>query len=118
MRKYYDHITRIAGNVVTVTASGVGYDELAVISGDKGSSLAQVIHLEGDQVSLQVFAGTEGVSTGDKVRFLTRPMQVPYTDQLLGRVFDGSGRPRDERPATYPCCNLTHSAARPDECPW
>ena len=98
MRKYYDHITRIAGNVVTVTASGVGYDELAVLSGERGSSLAQVIHLESDNVSLQVFAGTEGVSTDDRVRFLGRPMQVPFTDQLLGRIFDGSGRPRDERP--------------------
>ena len=94
MRKYYDHITRIAGNVVTVTATGVGYDELAVISGERGSSLAQVIHLESDQGSLQVFAGTEGGSTGDKVRFLGRPMQVPFTDRLLGRVFDGSGRPQ------------------------
>jgi V/A-type H+-transporting ATPase subunit B len=98
MRKYYDQITRIAGNVVTVTAMGVGYDELAIITGEQGSSLAQVIHLESDQVSLQVFAGTQGVSTGDKVRFLGRPMQVPFSDQLLGRVFDGSGRPRDERP--------------------
>ena len=98
MRKYYDHITRIAGNVVTVTAQGVGYDELAVISGERGSSLAQVIHLESDRVSLQVFAGTEGVSTEDKVRFLGHPMQVPFSEQLLGRVFDGSGRPRDNRP--------------------
>ena len=98
MRKYYDHITRLAGNVVSVTASGGGYDELAVLSGERGSSLAQVIHLESDQVSLQVFAGTEGVSTSDKVRFLGRAMQVPFTDDLLGRVFDGSGRPRDERP--------------------
>jgi len=98
MRKYYDHITRIAGNVVTVTASGVGYDELAVISGERGSSLAQVIRLESDQVSLQIFAGTEGVSTTDKIRFLGKPMQVPFCDELLGRIFDGSGRPRDERP--------------------
>jgi len=98
MRKYYDHITRIAGNVVTVTATGVGYDELAVVSGERGSSLAQVIRLESDQVSLQVFAGTEGASTGDKVRFLGKPMQVPFCDGLLGRIFDGSGRPRDERP--------------------
>jgi V/A-type H+-transporting ATPase subunit B len=69
-----------------------------VLTGEKGSSLAQVIHIEGDQVSLQIFSGTEGASTGDKVRFLGRPMQVPFTDGLLGRVFDGSGRPRDERP--------------------
>lgn len=98
MRKYYDEITRIAGNVVSITATGVGYDELAVISGARGESLAQVIRLEGDQVSLQIFAGTQGVSTGDRVRFLGRPMQVPFSDDLLGRVFDGSGKPRDGRP--------------------
>jgi len=98
MRTYYDEITRIAGNVVTVTAKGVGYDELAMITTQRGDSLAQVIHLNGDQVSLQVFAGTQGVSTGDKVRFLHRPMQVPFTEELFGRIFDGAGRPRDERP--------------------
>ena len=73
MRKYFDQITRIAGNVVTVTATGVGYDELATITGPHRSSLAQVIRLEGDQVSLQVFAGTQGVSTVDRVHFLGRP---------------------------------------------
>ena len=98
MRKYYDEITRIAGNVVTVTAEGVGYDELAVITTSNGPSLAQVIRLQGDQVSLQVFAGTQGVSTGDRIRFLSRPMQVPFSDALLGRIFDGSARPRDGRP--------------------
>jgi len=99
MRKYYDQITQIAGNVVTITAEGVGYEELAQITTDSGDSLAQVIHLDGDQVSLQVFAGTQGVSTGDRVRFLGRPMQVPFSEELLGRIFDGSGRPRDNRPA-------------------
>jgi len=97
MRKYYDEITRIAGNVVTVTATDVGYDELAVISTDRGDSLAQVIHLEGSQVSLQVFAGTQGISTGDRIRFLHKPMQVPFTEDLLGRIFNGAGEPRDER---------------------
>jgi len=99
MRKYYDQITRIAGHVVTVTAGGVGYDELAVVAGARGSSLARVIRLEGDQVSLEVFSGTQGISTGDRVRFLGRPMQVPFGADLLGRVFDGAGRPRDARPA-------------------
>lgn len=97
MRKYYDEITRVAGNVVNVTAAGIGYDELAVITTSRGTSLAQVIRLEGDQVSLQIFAGTQGVSTGDRIRFLSRPMQVPFTDDLFGRVFDGSGSPRDGR---------------------
>ena len=98
MRKYFSEITRIAGNVVTVTAQGVGYEELAIIAGPSRSSLAQVIRLEGDQVALQVFSGTQGVSTGDRVRFLGKPMQVPFGDELLGRIFDGAGRPRDGRP--------------------
>jgi len=97
MRKYFDAIQRIAGNVVTVNATGVGYDELAVISSARGDSLAQVIRLEGPQVSLQVFAGAQGVSNNDRVRFLHRPMQVPFSEGLLGRVFDGSARPRDGR---------------------
>jgi V/A-type H+-transporting ATPase subunit B len=98
MRTFYDEISQIAGNVVTVKAEGIGYDELAVIATDHGSSLAQVIRLEDDQVSLQIFAGTEGVSTGDKIRFLGHSFKVPFTDALLGRVFDGSGNPRDNRP--------------------
>jgi V/A-type H+-transporting ATPase subunit B len=98
MRTFYDEISEIAGNVVAVKAQGMGYDDLAVITTDHGSSLAQVIRLEGDQVSLQIFAGTEGVSTGDRIRFLGHSFQMPFSDALLGRVFDGSGRPRDGRP--------------------
>jgi len=98
MRKYYDEIARIAGNVVTVKAGGVGYDELAAVVSDRGTSLAQVIRLEGEYASLQIFAGTQGVSTRDKVRFLGHPMQMPFSEALLGRIFDGSGRPRDGRP--------------------
>jgi V/A-type H+-transporting ATPase subunit B len=97
MRKHFNTIRRIAGNVVTVSAGGVGYDELAVIRSSRGDSLAQVIHLEGQQASLQVFAGSQGVSNEDPVRFLHRPMQVPFSEELLGRVFDGSGQPRDGR---------------------
>lgn len=98
MRKYYDEITQIAGNVVTVKAEGITYDELAVITTSQGSSLGQVIRVEHNDVSIQVFAGTNGVSTGDRVRFLGHAMKVPFGDELLGRVFDGSGNPRDDRP--------------------
>ncbi len=98
MRKYYDEIEQIAGNVVMVEATGIGYDELAVISNGDNSSLAQVIRINADHISLQVFAGTQGVSTTDRIQFLGRPMQVPFSDDLKGRIFDGSGRPRDSRP--------------------
>ena len=98
MRKYYNEITAIAGSVVKVTATGVSYDELGVITAARGTSLAQVIRLEGNQVSLQVFAGTQGVSTGDHVRFFGRPMQVPFSPNLMGRIFDGAGKPKDDKP--------------------
>ena len=98
MRKYFDAIQPIAGNVVTVNAAGVGYDELAVISSARGDSLAQVIRLEGQQVSLQVFAGSQGVSNNDRVRFLHRPMQVPFSDELarprVRRFGPAARRPR------------------------
>ncbi len=97
MRRYYDHITRIAGSVVNVTATGVAYDDLAVLHTKLGVSLAQIIRLEGDQVSLQVFAGTQGVSTVDKIRFFGHPMRIPFSKNLYGRIFDGSGKPRDGR---------------------
>lgn len=98
MRKYYDEIVRIAGNVVTVIADGVGYEELAVVTSKHGTSMAQVVHIQGERVSLQVFGGTQGVSTGDRVRFLGKSMDVPFSDDLLGRIFNGSGMPRDGRP--------------------
>ena len=99
MQKVYSKIESISGNVITVTAKGVKYDDLARVSSAHGESLAQVIRLNGDTVSLQVFTGARGVSTGDEVRFLGHPMKVSFTDNLLGRIFDGSGRPRDNGPA-------------------
>jgi len=98
MRKVCTRILSIAGNVVTVKAADIAYEELAEISTKRGVSLAQVIRLEGDTVYLQVFAGARGVSTGDEVRFLGRPMEVGFTHNMLGRIFNGSGQPRDRGP--------------------
>ncbi|MCQ2352297.1 MAG: V-type ATP synthase subunit B [Victivallaceae bacterium] len=98
MRKVYHKIIRIAGNVITVEADGVAYNELAEVSGLRGVSLAQVIRLDGRKVSLQVFAGSRGIGTDDEVRFLGREMQVSGSDALLGRVFNGRGAARDNRP--------------------
>lgn len=98
MHKVYHQIDQIAGNVITVNATGVAYRDLAEVAARQGTSLAQVIRLEGDRVSLQVFAGGRGISTDAKVRFLGHPMQTPFSEALLGRVFTGSGRPRDKGP--------------------
>ena len=99
MRKVYQKVEQIAGSVIVVRAEGVGYRELAMVTSPMGHSLAQVIRLEGDQVYLQVFAGSRGISTDAQVQFLGRTMQVPFSDALLGRVFTGSGEPRDKGPA-------------------
>ncbi len=98
MRKVYTEVERIAGNVVTVRANDATYRELAEVRWPNGSSLAQVIKVEGDRATLQVFAGSRGIPTDAHVRFLGRPVQVPFSEALLGRVFDGAGRPRDRRP--------------------
>jgi V/A-type H+/Na+-transporting ATPase subunit B len=98
MRKVYNKILSISGNVITVKASDVGYEELAEITTQRGKSLAQVIKLDGDLVSLQVFAGSRGVSISDEIRFLGHPMQVTFTDNMIGRIFDGAGNPRDKGP--------------------
>ena len=95
MNKVYTKIESIVGDVITVRAQGVRYNDLAVV----GKRFANVIKLDGDLVSLQVFAGAKGISTNDEVRFLGVPMKVSFSDDLLGRVFDGSGRPRDNGPA-------------------
>ena len=98
MRKVYSRIEAIAGNVITVTAEDVRYGHLASVRSSHGTSLAEVIRLAGNKVSLQVFSGGRGVSTGDEVVFLGSPMRVSFSDNLLGRVFDGSGNPRDRGP--------------------
>ena len=98
MSKVYNRIESIAGSVITVRAEGIQYNELAVINTRFGKSLAQVIKIEQNLISLQVFAGGRGVSTGDEVRFLGHEMQVSFSDDLLGRIFNGSGEPRDKGP--------------------
>jgi V/A-type H+-transporting ATPase subunit B len=99
MHKVYHRIERIAGNVITVRATGVSYRELAEVTSRTGTSLSQVIRINGEMVSLQVFAGARGVATDGGVRFLGHPMTVPYSRALLGRVFTGSSAPRDNGPA-------------------
>lgn len=99
MNKVYNNILSIAGNVVTVKAEGIAYEELAEIKTNRGGSLAQVIKIDKDIVSLQVFAGSKGVSTNDEIRFLGHPMQVTFSDDMLGRIFTGNGKPRDKGPS-------------------
>jgi V/A-type H+-transporting ATPase subunit B len=99
MPKVYTNIIQIAGDVITIEAEDVGYNEIAEVTTARGVSLAQVIRLDSKKVFLQVFAGSKGISVKDRVRFLGHPMQISSGENLLGRIFSGSGQPLDKGPA-------------------
>ena len=95
----YTHATAIVGDILKMRASDIGLGDMAIVEiGDGEQSLAQVIQLEGEEVSLQVFGGGKGLSTQATVRFLGHPTQVTYSPNVLGRVFRGDGEPIDGGP--------------------
>ena len=95
----YTRATAIVGDILKLRARDVGLGDMAVVELAEGEeSLAQVIQLEGDEVSLQVFGGGKGLTTDATVRFLGHPTQVTYSPFILGRVFRGDGEPMDGGP--------------------
>ncbi len=99
MKKIHDRINDLRGNLITVTADQVGLGELARVDASDGQkTYASVLSFDNDQVTLQVFGGTRGISTGDKVTFLRRRMQATYGHDLLGRRLNGAGEPIDGGP--------------------
>lgn len=97
--KTYENIDSIGRAILTIKADGVHNKELAEVIYPNGQrAFAQVIALEGDQVTLQLFGGGFGVSTNCKIRFLGKPMQVGFSDDMLGRIYSGNGQPVDGGP--------------------
>lgn len=100
----YTDILEIVGDIVKVRvpygSEGeiVRMGDLAVIRDGTQQSLAQVIQLDHDAVSLQVFNGAKGFSTASKVSFLGHSMQVTFSQNILGRIFRGDGTPTDGGP--------------------
>jgi len=102
--KEYQTITEISGPLVHVeTDEPIGYDEIVEIeTGDGETRRGQVLDSSADHVAIQVFEGTEGIDTDSSVRFLGETMKMPVTEDLLGRVLDGSGNPIDGGPDIVP----------------
>jgi V/A-type H+/Na+-transporting ATPase subunit B len=99
MKKVHDRINNVRGNLITVTAENVGLGELAQVEkGDGTKTYASALSFDGDQVTLQVFESTRGISTGDHVTFLNKYMSVTHSDTLLGRRLSGAGEPIDNGP--------------------
>jgi len=98
MREIITKIDEITGNIATLKAKGIGLGELGIVESPGRSTLGQVIRINGENVTIQVFGGTKGIATNDRVRFLGYPMRVKYGESLLGRIFNGSGTPIDGGP--------------------
>jgi len=99
MKIVHDRINNMRGNLITVTSKEAVLGELARVEKRDGTkTLASVLRFEEDQVTLQVFGGTRGIFTGDKVIFLKKEMTATFGDQLLGRRLNGAGEPIDGGP--------------------
>ncbi len=93
-QKVYTRLSAITKATVTLKAPGASNDELATVNG----RLAQVVKIKGDNVTLQVFAGTEGIPTNAEVTFFGTPPTLKVSEELSGRFFDAYGHPIDGGP--------------------
>lgn len=99
----YVGAARIEGPVLVVERTrDVGYDELVEILDPAGRPrLGRVLDVSQDQAVVQVLEGTTGLSTqGVRIRFLGDSLRLPVSRRMLGRIFDGLGRPADGGPPT------------------
>lgn len=93
-QKVYTKITKLTKATCSLKAEGIGNEEMAYVDGRP----AQVVKIQGDEVTLQIFPGTEGVATDAEVVFLGRPPVIKVSDQLAGRFFNPYGDPIDGGP--------------------
>lgn len=93
-QKIYTKLNQITKATCSVHASGVGNEELATVAG----RLAQVVKIMGDNVTLQIFSGTEGIGTDAEVIFFGKAPTLKVSDQLAGRFFNAYGNPIDGGP--------------------
>lgn len=105
MRKEYKTIREVVGPLMLVEGvEGVKFDELVEIEQANGElRFGKVLEINGDKAMVQLFEGSQGLRISDsKARFLGHGIQLGVSPDMLGRVFDGMGRPIDNGPAIIP----------------
>lgn len=105
MLKEYRTVTEVVGPLMVVEGvEGVKYDELVEIELQTGEKRrGKVLELNGSKAMVQLFEGSTGINLkGTKVKFLGRPLELGVSEDMLGRIFDGMGRPNDGGPAIIP----------------
>ena len=98
MNLQYVGLNEINGPLVVLDGvEGASYDEVVDIRLNDGSArIGRVVEISGNKAVLQVFEGTNGLSLKNtRTRFMGRPMEMPLSPEILGRVFNGAGRPVD-----------------------
>lgn len=104
MNIQYAGLTEVSGPLVCLEGvRDVAFDEMATLTLSDGSKrVARVVEMEGDRVVLQVFEGTSGLSLENtKTVFRGKPLEIPLGTELLGRVFNGGGKPIDGLGAVF-----------------
>lgn len=91
--KIYTSITNITKATCTLSATGVGNEEMALIDG----KYAQVVKIMGNEITLQVFEGTEGIPKNAEVLFFGKAPSLKVGPELAGRFFNAYGEPIDEK---------------------
>ncbi|NOR46087.1 MAG: V-type ATP synthase subunit B [Candidatus Delongbacteria bacterium] len=94
-QKIYTKITQITKATCSLKATGIGYEEIATVNG----RLAQVVKIQGDDVTLQIFSGTEGIPTNAEVIFMGKAPSLKVGEELAGRFFNAYGEPIDGGPS-------------------
>ncbi|MEI5992710.1 V-type ATP synthase subunit B [Candidatus Enterococcus mansonii] len=105
MIKEYRTINEVVGPLMIVEkVEGVKYEELIEVRMQNGEiRRGQVLEINGDKAMVQIFEGTSGINIRDsKVRFLGHPLELGVSEDMVGRVFDGLGRPKDKGPEILP----------------
>lgn len=109
MPKEYRTIEEVAGPLMLIKGvSGVTYNELGEIELANGETRrCRVLEINGSNALVQLFEASTGINLAEsKVRFLGRQMELPVSPDMLGRVFDGLGRPIDDGPEIIPQMRL------------
>ena len=104
MIKEYKTISEVAGPLMLVrNVENVTYDELGEIVLPSGETrLCKVLEINGSDVLVQLFESSAGINLKEStVRFLGKGTQLGVSPEMLGRVFDGMGRPMDGRTGNY-----------------
>ncbi|MCC6699349.1 MAG: V-type ATP synthase subunit B [Candidatus Hydrogenedentes bacterium] len=105
MTREYRTVKQVVGPLILVDGvEGVTYGELTDIKQDDGSTRrGRVLEVNGDRAMVQVFEGTSGLAPEEvKVKFLGKGIELGVSPDILGRVFDGFGRPIDDGPQIIP----------------